>query len=119
MLIMLNCRNFPHAERYGRYDAFFYLDRKKHIKEANMLYENAICCVVSYVDINGKSGDVELSFWQYRGKLEDDECNSWYMVGIPIGKTRMSKEDLARHPEFVGVIASDGDFNQFSIRKSL
>jgi len=118
MLIMLNCHNLPHAERYGRFDAFFDLDVDKHDKELRLLYSHATCCVLSYADIENKSGAVKLSYWQYRDMNENDEWKSWVLTGTKIGEFTMAKADLAELPEFAGVIASDGDFNRFSIKKS-
>ena len=118
MLIMLNCHNRPHAELYGRFDAFFDLDRDKHENERLMLYDKATCCVLSYPDINNKSGNIQLSFWQYRGEFEDDGENSWVLVGLKIGELVVPKADLEELDEFEGVIARDGDFNQFSVKPS-
>lgn len=116
MLIMLNCHNLPHTERYERFDAFFDLDRDKHEKERAMIYSHATCCVLSYADITNKSGDVKLSYWQYRQMFESEEYQSWVLVGVKIGEFTMSKAELVDLPEFAGVIASDGDFNQFSVK---
>ena len=118
MLIMLNCHNRLHSELYGRFDAFFDLDRDKHENERSMLYSSATCCVLSYADIKKKSGNIQLSFWQYREEFEDDTENAWVQVGIKIGELSIPKAKLATLEEFEGVIAKDGDFNQFSVMLS-
>ena len=118
MLIMLNCHNRPHAQLFGRFDAFFDLDRDKHKNERSLLYPNATCCVLSYSDITNKSVNVLLSYWQYREKFEDESENAWVLVGMKIGELVIPKADLAEFEEFEGVLARDGDFNQFSVMVS-
>ena len=57
---MLNCHNRPHSQLFGRFDAFFDLDRDKHEYERSLLYPRATCCVISYADISKKSGKVQI-----------------------------------------------------------
>lgn len=118
MLIMLNCHNRPHSQLFGRFDAFFDLDRDKHEYERSLLYPKATCCVISYADISKKLGNVQLSYWQYRDVFEDENENAWVLVGMKIGELVIPKSDLGELDEFDGVIARDGDFNQFSIKSS-
>lgn len=118
MLIMLNCHNRLHAQLFRRFDAFFDLDGDKHKNERLMLYPSATCCVLSYSDITNKSGNVLLSYWQYREEFWDERENAWVLVGMRIGELVIPKADLAEFEEFDGVIARDGDFNQFSVRVS-
>ena len=119
MLIMLNCHDRNYTEIYNRFDVFFDLDRTKHLKEKENLYPNAICCVLSYVDLKKKLGEIDLSFWQYRELVEHNAENSWFLVGVPIGRTRIPKSELKANPDFCGVIAADGDFNQFTLRRTI
>lgn len=118
MLIMLNCHNRPHAQLFRRFDAFFDLDRDKHKPERLMLYPHATCCVLSYADISNKSGNVRLSYWQYLEEFEDEKENAWVLAGMKIGELVVPKSQLAEFEEFEGVIARDGDFNQFSVKVS-
>lgn len=118
MLLMLNCNNRPHAHLYKRQNAFFDLSRERHEAEMQLLFEHAVCCVISYADLNQKQGRVVLSFWIHEESLEGtvDGEPVWYMIGRKIGETTILKSELANHPHFPRVIAADGDFNQFSVR---
>ena len=118
MLIMLNCHNRDHAEVFERADAFFDLDRDKHGSKRSMLYPCATCCVLSYEDINNKSGNIVLSYWQHREEFSYEDLNAWGLAGRRIGKVVIPKAELAKLEEFEGVIARDGDFNQFCVKVS-
>ena len=54
----------------------------------------------------------------FNKSLEDKNRKAWALIGQKIGAMTMTKSELASHPEFVGVIAVDGDFNRFSVMKS-
>ena len=118
MLIMLNCHNRCHSQLYGRFDVFFDLAIDGHENEKRLLYEGATCCVLSYADIRNKSGNVVLSYWQYRNQFQDRGENTCVLNGVKIGEIVVAKTDLVHLAEFEGVVARDGDFNRFSVLQS-